>query len=76
VCGSNAVIGYSSLLCETDLTSDQREAFDCIQSNSARLLTLVNDFLDSSKIQAGALRLWSDVLVASVADATATGQEK
>lgn len=56
----NAVIGYAQLL-ETDgpTTPDQRKAIDAIRVGGRHLLSVVNDVLDISKIEAGSERLTS-----------------
>jgi signal transduction histidine kinase/DNA-binding response OmpR family regulator len=56
----NAVIGMSELLMNTRLTEDQREFADTIRSSGEALLTIINDILDLSKIEAGRLELESE----------------
>ncbi len=54
----NAVLGYAQLLREdTRLSSGVRERVESIYNAGARLLRLINDVLDLSKIEAGALQL-------------------
>ncbi|MBI4791442.1 MAG: hybrid sensor histidine kinase/response regulator [Deltaproteobacteria bacterium] len=53
----NAIIGFSGLLAETELTGEQREFVETIGRASASLLVLINDILDLAKIEAGKLEL-------------------
>ena len=53
----NAVIGMTSLLLATPLSSDQREFVDTVRTSGEHLLTIINDILDYSKIDAGKLVL-------------------
>nr|WP_262904970.1 hybrid sensor histidine kinase/response regulator [Hymenobacter pini] len=53
----NAVIGLTHLLRNTPVTGEQNEYLEAIQSSSQNLLVIINDILDSSKIEAGKLTL-------------------
>ena len=51
----NAMIGFSELLADEDLTQSQKEDVLIIQDSAQNLLNLINDILDFSKIEAGKL---------------------
>jgi two-component system sensor histidine kinase/response regulator len=53
----NAVLGLTELLLDSDLSVEQRRALNLIESSGEALLTLLNDVLDLSKIEADGLRL-------------------
>ncbi|MCH2155905.1 MAG: PAS domain-containing protein [Opitutales bacterium] len=55
----NAVIGMSSLLRDTELSETQRDYLDTVVSSGDALLSLINDILDYSKIEAGKVELES-----------------
>jgi signal transduction histidine kinase/DNA-binding response OmpR family regulator len=53
----NAMLGFTNLLKRTELNPMQREYVQNIHSAGENLLTLVNDILDLSKIQAGMMHI-------------------
>ncbi|RAK66976.1 hybrid sensor histidine kinase/response regulator [Hymenobacter edaphi] len=55
----NAVIGLTHLLQRTPTNPEQTEYLAAIQGSSQNLLTIINDILDSSKIEAGKMTLES-----------------
>jgi signal transduction histidine kinase/CheY-like chemotaxis protein len=55
----NGVLGMASLLLESPLNEDQREYVQAIHRSGDTLLTVINDILDLSKIEAGKLEFES-----------------
>ena len=55
----NAVIGFTDLLAETSLTTEQAEFVGIVKTASANLLALINNILDLSKIESSNLSLES-----------------
>src|SRR5438094_84742 len=53
----NAVLGFVELVLDTDLQVEQRRALELVRSSSEALLTILNDILDYSKIEAEHLEL-------------------
>lgn len=51
----NAIVGFSSLLSETDDENERQQYVEIIQENNNLLLQLISDILDISKIEAGTL---------------------
>ncbi|MFI5214404.1 MAG: response regulator, partial [Gemmatimonadales bacterium] len=53
----NAILGLAELMLDGDLTGEQRRSLGLIESSGESLLTLLNDILDLSKIEAEGLQL-------------------
>jgi signal transduction histidine kinase/CheY-like chemotaxis protein len=53
----NGIAGMLEVLTRSDLNVDQREMVGIIQKSSESLVTIVNDILDLSKIEAGSMRV-------------------
>jgi len=51
----NVVTGFSELLAATDINEKQKKYIDAIQNGGSSLLSIINDVLDLSKIEAGKL---------------------
>jgi len=53
----NAIMGFSELMLKTNLRGKQRDYLEKIHTSSHALLSIINDILDISKIEAGKLDL-------------------
>ena len=53
----NGVMGMAQILLDTELSSEQHEALRIIYSSGTALLSIINDVLDFSKVEAGKLDL-------------------
>jgi signal transduction histidine kinase/ActR/RegA family two-component response regulator len=55
----NAILGMTSLALDTELSAQQREWLDTVETAGKSLLGILNDILDLSKIDAGKLEIES-----------------
>lgn len=55
----NGILGFTTLLLNSEISEEQREYVETIRSSGDALLILINDILDFSKIESGALQLES-----------------
>lgn len=53
----NGIIGMADILAKSDLTEEQNEYLQIIESSASTLLAIINDLLDFSKIEANKLEL-------------------
>ena len=49
----NAIEGFSRVIVETDSQEDRMKFFEIIESNNNRLMNLVNEILDLSRVESG-----------------------
>ncbi|TQS71530.1 response regulator [Rhodobacteraceae bacterium] len=56
----NGVVGMAELLAETELNTEQKLFADTIRTSGEALLTIINDVLDYSKIEAERLQLYPE----------------
>ena len=53
----NAILGFTNLLQRRNIDSESKEYVQTIQRSGENLLTIINDILDLSKIEAGMMRI-------------------
>ena len=53
----NAIEGFSRVMAETDSPEDRMKFMEIIESNNGRLLALIDDILDLSRVEAGEISI-------------------
>lgn len=53
----NAIEGFSRIMAETDSADERMKYMEIIESNNNRLMALINDILDLSRVEAGELSI-------------------
>lgn len=53
----NAIEGFSRILAETDSAEERMNYLEIIESNNSRLLSLINEILDISRVEAGEITI-------------------
>ena len=53
----NAIEGFSRIMAETDSPEERMKYMEIIESNNARLLSLINEILDLSRVEAGEISI-------------------
>lgn len=53
----NAIAGFSRVMAETDSPEDRMKYMEIIESNNGRLLALIDDILDFSRVEAGEISI-------------------
>ncbi len=53
----NAIVGFSTLLTETDNKEERKEYLQIVEKNNELLLQLISDILDLSKIESGIIEM-------------------
>lgn len=49
----NAIVGFSRIIAESENTEERKEYYNIVEANNERLLQLINEILNLSKIEAG-----------------------
>jgi CheY-like chemotaxis protein/nitrogen-specific signal transduction histidine kinase len=53
----NAIEGFSRIMAETDSSEERMNYLEIIESNNTRLLSLINEILDLSRVEAGEISI-------------------
>lgn len=51
----NAIVGFSRIIADSENAEERQEYYNIVESNNERLLQLINEILDLSKIEAGSV---------------------
>ena len=57
----NAIVGMTEILLRGEVTEEQKEYLNNIKSSGNALVSIINDILDHSKIEAGKMELIDEV---------------
>jgi CheY-like chemotaxis protein len=53
----NAIEGFSRIMAETDSPDERMKYMEIVESNNSRLMALINDILDLSRVEAGEISI-------------------
>lgn len=53
----NAIEGFSRVMAETDSPEERMKYMEIVESNNSRLMSLINDILDLSRVEAGEISI-------------------
>ena len=59
----NAIIGFSDILCDSDIKKEHKENANIISRSAKSLLNIINDVLDISKIESGKLAIVNEEFI-------------
>ncbi len=70
----NAIVGFSRIIAESDDANERKSYYEIVEANNERLLQLINEILDLSKIESGILEfvftpVWLHKLCKEIYDA-------
>lgn len=59
----NAIIGFTELINNTNLSKDQKEFIEAIKLSSDNLLNMMNSILDFSKVESGTVKVQNKIFI-------------